>query len=1429
MVILFGGLFLPAVVGGLAAYMGNLNFAKKNYKAKNKRIQSYMRRSRIRRNVVDKVVRYYDYLWSCQGGVDEQNIMNELSGTLWDKVAMHLNGEDINSITFFSSCDDRTKNHIVALLRPRVFLPGDVITYQGEVGKEMFLIERGHVVVKDIVHEIDLCILGKGDYFGESCLLSGTLRIANVFAITYCDCFVLTKDDFNEAMEMIMPIKRQMILASIKKVLRQKQETNVQTMNNFIWYPKCLRVTEGSNIFNYAEKNIKRNAKFNPDSSFRRIWNAIILAMTTYNAWIIPFRLSFINSQPMYIVDWFFDIFFIIDMYLKYCEFSYVEQGELVCDREKVKRHYLKNSFLIDAIASLPFDFLIICIDQNHDSFALILAVLRIPKFIRLSKLLELVGDVFRALEDTNIYLAPLQLFELLSGVILIAHWAACGFYALARRKNNHDHCDENYDDTGLIVDWGNERVQCMWINTWVQKQIVDGRIPPEGGNTWQLYLRAFNWALPTLVVVVIGDVVPITSEETLYVFLWMVIGVTINATIIGNVANLVANLETESSEFVKKADDIKQFMHINGVKQELQNRIDQFMDYIWTRHGGIPNEAHFIKELPLTLQIEITDQTRVNLIKDCVYFDFCSDEIVKALTLCLKPVIFSVGDVLIHAGDMGQEMYFLDKGSVDVVSPDGKTLYATLHDGSFFGETSLFFKQKRSSTVKASTFCEVFQLDKIDLDNELRQRDFDLSRMFDMFTSIANSNKRRNDAVAANLKASKKKGHKLSRMIFIADEAVDKWKHIQKIFLPHSNFRAIWEISSMMFSIYFIVAIPYRVAFILDEEVSKMVSWIVIDSVIDCFFVIDIILRYRYFGYNHDGKIILNKERIKNHYLQNGMFLDVISCLPLEVVTVWVGLEHFFVFRLIHFIRGHRLPYYFARIEHFLNLWKIRISSATNLLLRMFFYYVMVNHWCCCVWFIIHRYFERDVQFTWATSDCPGSDAVDRSNCISLWDDAFQQHNICNKNSIHKCYIRSFYFVTTTISTVGYGDIAPVTEIETLWENIVVLIGASFFAGIIGAFTTFLSQNDTSGSNAFLLKLQKLQEYMHYRNLPQQLQNEILIYHKHKWNETRVLDVHLVLNILSRPLQMDLSFEVTKHVFSCVPILSSYEKIIQKRIAYAFMLQMSPSNSNIYSVGDIGWDIYFIGAGLIQITLPVDLSTLDADGRANANRTKQKAIATGLIYKRGNHFGESCLLSESGVRQETITSKTTSELYLISKDDLESIWSYAVEEDREKMRNDLLVRNGNTWHFFDELNHASETNCNDSLTRKGTSSTISQLRSNRRSMKQTSILTGNRRTKFNSNRNATIKNKRKNVRFNKEWVRLRSFSAAASTEAMNKIAQHNLSKNPKSSLDNIKLNTSTPKVDKFRGLKEIFEIQSVMEEGVLAPHNEVRLERGKR
>ena len=57
--------------------------------------------------------------------------------------------------------------------------------------------------------------------------------------------------------------------------------------------------------------------------------------------------------------------------------------------------------------------------------------------------------------------------------------------------------------------------------------------------------------------------------------------------------------------------------------------------------------------------------------------------------------------------------MYFIAKGSVDIINEDSGQILTTLHEGSFFGEMALINDNLRSATAKAKTFCDVYTLGK--------------------------------------------------------------------------------------------------------------------------------------------------------------------------------------------------------------------------------------------------------------------------------------------------------------------------------------------------------------------------------------------------------------------------------------------------------------------------------------------------------------------------------------------------------------------------------------------------------------------------------------------------------------------------------------------------------------------------------------------
>lgn len=81
------------------------------------------------------------------------------------------------------------------------FEPGDYIFRQGDVGDLFYVIVSGEV---EVLRELPngqvarLAQLGKGEYFGESALLTGRRRNASVRALSEVDLMCLGKDEFND-------------------------------------------------------------------------------------------------------------------------------------------------------------------------------------------------------------------------------------------------------------------------------------------------------------------------------------------------------------------------------------------------------------------------------------------------------------------------------------------------------------------------------------------------------------------------------------------------------------------------------------------------------------------------------------------------------------------------------------------------------------------------------------------------------------------------------------------------------------------------------------------------------------------------------------------------------------------------------------------------------------------------------------------------------------------------------------------------------------------------------------------------------------------------------------------------------------------------------------------------------------------------------
>ncbi len=79
-------------------------------------------------------------------------------------------------------------------------------------------------------------------------------------------------------------------------------------------------------------------------------------------------------------------------------------------------------------------------------------------------------------------------------------------------------------------------------------------------------------------------------------------------------------------------------------------------------------------------------------------------------LALMLEPNAVAPGDIIIHKGNMGTEMYYICRGEVEILDGKGNAI-ARLGEGNSFGEVGLMLDMPRTATVRAVGNCDLFIL----------------------------------------------------------------------------------------------------------------------------------------------------------------------------------------------------------------------------------------------------------------------------------------------------------------------------------------------------------------------------------------------------------------------------------------------------------------------------------------------------------------------------------------------------------------------------------------------------------------------------------------------------------------------------------------------------------------------------------------------
>jgi hypothetical protein len=195
--------------------------------------------------------------------------------------------------------------------------------------------------------------------------------------------------------------------------------------------------------------------------------------------------------------------------------------------------------------------------------------------------------------------------------------------------------------------------------------------------------------------------------------------GLFLLATVLGHVANIVTNVSAARKEFQAKLDSVKTYMRIRRVPDHLKIRVIKWFDYLWMTQKS-SDEEKSMGFLPTKLKAEIAIHVHLDTLKRVEIFQNTEAGFLCALVLRLKPVLFSPSDYVCRKGEIGKEMYIVNRGKLQVVADNGRTVLATLRAGSYFGEISILNMgttgNRRTASVRSVGYSDLFCLSKNDM-----------------------------------------------------------------------------------------------------------------------------------------------------------------------------------------------------------------------------------------------------------------------------------------------------------------------------------------------------------------------------------------------------------------------------------------------------------------------------------------------------------------------------------------------------------------------------------------------------------------------------------------------------------------------------------------------------------------------------------------